>query len=143
MPHQADEWPQDQGPRGKVVDYRVPNEMSGTRVAPGDIVFGDLDGVCVVPRAAEQELFRGAFEKARGEKTVRQALERGMAAREAFEKIREIRHSVADELVPAHQFLLFDFRLVEFDSVARAGGKREMGLRGHWRVLLEVVVRSH
>jgi len=77
---------QDQGPRGKVVDYRVPIEMSGTRVAPGDIVFGDLDGVCIVPRAAEQDVFRGAFEKARGEKTVRKALEQGMPARQAFEK---------------------------------------------------------
>jgi regulator of RNase E activity RraA len=77
---------QDQGPRGKVVDYRVPIEMSGTRVSPGDIVFGDLDGVCVVPRAVERDVFRGAFEKARGEKTVRKALEQGMPAREAFEK---------------------------------------------------------
>ena len=76
----------DQGPRGKVVDYRVPIEMSGTRVEPGDIVFGDLDGVCIVPRAAEQDVFRGAFEKARGEKTVRKALEQGMPAREAFSK---------------------------------------------------------
>lgn len=77
---------QDQGPRGKVVDYRVPIEMSGTRVEPGDLVFGDMDGVCVVPRAAEQTVLREAFEKARGEKTVRKALEGGMSAREAFEK---------------------------------------------------------
>jgi len=77
---------QDQGPRGKVVDYRVPIEMSGTRVAPGDIVFGDLDGVCIIPRAAEHDVFLGAFEKARGEKTVRKALEQGMPARQAFEK---------------------------------------------------------
>ena len=77
---------QDQGPRGKVVDYRVPIEMSGTRIGPGDIVFGDLDGVCIVPREAERDVFRGAFEKARGEKTVRKALEQGMPAREAFEK---------------------------------------------------------
>src|SRR5665811_583805 len=46
-------------------------------------------------------------------------------------------------LVPADQFLLFDFRFVEFDSVAGAGGKCEMGLRGDRRGLLEVVVRSH
>ena len=77
---------QDQGPRGKVVDYRVPIEMSGTRIGPGDIVFGDLDGVCIVPREAERDVFRGAFEKARGEKTVGKALEQGMPAREAFEK---------------------------------------------------------
>jgi len=77
---------QDQGPRGKVVDYRVPIEMEGARVEPGDIVFGDLDGVCVVPRRAEREVFAGAFEKARGEKRVKKALEDGMTAREAFEK---------------------------------------------------------
>ena len=77
---------QDQGPRGKVVDYRVPIEMEGARVEPGDIVFGDLDGVCVVPRMAEREVFAGAFEKARGEKRVKKALEGGMSAREAFEK---------------------------------------------------------
>jgi regulator of RNase E activity RraA len=60
--------------------------MAGTRVGPGDIVFGDLDGVCIVPREVERDVFRGAFEKARGEKTVRKALEQGMPAREAFEK---------------------------------------------------------
>lgn len=77
---------QDQGPRGKVIDYRVAIEMDGVRIEPGDILFGDLDGVCVVPRRAEEEVLLGAFEKARGEKTVRKALEDGMTAREAFER---------------------------------------------------------
>ena len=76
---------QDQGVRGKVIDFRVPIEMAGTRVEPGDIVFGDLDGVCVVPRAAERDVFVAALEKARQEKTVRQALEEGMTARAAFD----------------------------------------------------------
>ncbi len=77
---------QDQGPRGKVIDYRVPLEIGAVRVQPGDIVFGDLDGVCVVPREAEQEVFARAVEKARGEKLVRQAIEAGMGAAEAFSK---------------------------------------------------------
>ncbi len=77
---------QDQGMRGKVIDYRIPIELEGTRIEPGEIVFGDLDGVCVVPRKAEEEVFRRAFEKARAEKTVRKALESGMTARAAFEK---------------------------------------------------------
>ena len=75
---------QDQGPRGKVVDYRVPIEMDGVRIEPGDILFGDLDGVCVVPKAAERDVFTGALEKARGEKTVAKALQEGMTARDAF-----------------------------------------------------------
>ena len=77
---------QDQGPRGKVVDYRVPIEMEGVRIEPGDILFGDLDGVCVVPKAAERDVFTGALEKARGEKTVAKALQEGMSARDAFAK---------------------------------------------------------
>ncbi len=77
---------QDQGPRGKVIDYRVPLEIGAVRVQPGDIVFGDLDGVCVVPRDAEQEVFARSVEKARGEKLVRQAIEAGMGAAEAFSK---------------------------------------------------------
>lgn len=77
---------QDQGPRGKVIDFRCSIEVQGTRVNPGDIVFGDIDGVCVVPRQAEQEVFAGAIEKARGEKTVQKAIQAGMSAGEAFRK---------------------------------------------------------
>jgi regulator of RNase E activity RraA len=76
---------QDQAPRGKVVDFRVPISMGGVLIHDGDIVFGDIDGVCIVPRAAEQEVMRGALEKARGEKLVRKAIEGGMSAREAFD----------------------------------------------------------
>jgi regulator of RNase E activity RraA len=77
---------QDQGPRGKVVDFRIPIQVGQVRVSPGDIVFGDVDGVCVVPRVAEQEALARAFEKARKEKVVRKALEEGVSARDAFEK---------------------------------------------------------
>ncbi len=77
---------QDQGPRGKVLDFRVPIEMEGVRIEPGDILFGDCDGVCVVPKAAEREVFARAIEKARGEKTVGKALDEGMSAGDAFAK---------------------------------------------------------
>lgn len=75
---------QDQGPRGKVLDFRLPIEIEGVRIRPGDIVFGDLDGVLVVPREAEAEAFSKAIEKARGEQLVRKAIEDGMSACEAF-----------------------------------------------------------
>jgi regulator of RNase E activity RraA len=77
---------QDQGPRGKVVDYRVPIEINGVRIESGDVVFGDIDGVCVIPRRAEQEVFRLALEKARGEKKVAAAIRAGMGAVEAFDR---------------------------------------------------------
>jgi regulator of RNase E activity RraA len=77
---------QDQGPRGKVLDFRIPLQIGQVRVCPGDIVFGDLDGVCVIPQQAEQEVFNKAFEKARKEKVVQKALEEGLPAKAAFEK---------------------------------------------------------
>ena len=75
---------QDQAPRGKVLDYRVPIEMDGVRILPGDLIFGDLDGVLVIPRAVEQEVLERAYEKATGEKTVAQAIRSGMSAVESF-----------------------------------------------------------
>jgi len=76
---------QDGGPRGKVIDFRVPIAVGGARILPGDILFGDVDGVCVVPKEAEAEVFVRALEKARGEKKVRKAIEEGMSAKEAFQ----------------------------------------------------------
>lgn len=77
---------QDQGPRGRVVDFRQPITIGQATVRPGDILFGDLDGVCVVPREQEEEVFVRALEKARGENLVRAAIERGMSTREAFDR---------------------------------------------------------
>lgn len=77
---------QDSAPRYKVYDYRVPIEIGGVRIAPGDIVFGDIDGVLVIPAQVEADVFRQALEKARGEKTVKQELEAGSSAVMAFRK---------------------------------------------------------
>jgi regulator of RNase E activity RraA len=77
---------QDQGPRGKVIDYGSSIEFGGIRIHPGDIVYGDRDGVVIVPQQATEEVFARAIEKARGEKLVKKALENGMSTVEAFEK---------------------------------------------------------
>jgi regulator of RNase E activity RraA len=77
---------QDQGPRGKVIDYGVPIKINGVSIKPGDIIFGDRDGVVIVPKQVEDEIFTRALEKARGEKQVKKALQEGMSTMEAFEK---------------------------------------------------------
>lgn len=76
---------QDQAPRGKVIDFRVPIEVKGVKVRPGDIIIGDLDGVCIIPKDIEEEVIRRALEKARGEKMVQGKILEGMPAKEAFE----------------------------------------------------------
>ena len=77
---------QDSAVRTQVADYRCAIEMGGVWVEPGDLVFGDLDGVVIVPKALETEVIARALEKARGEKVVRRAIEDGMSATAAFKK---------------------------------------------------------
>lgn len=77
---------QDSAPRYKVVDYRVAIEIGAVRIRPGDFLFGDIDGICMIPVEAATEVFTKALEKARGEKLVRKELEEGSSAVAAFEK---------------------------------------------------------
>jgi len=77
---------QDSAPRMKVVDFRCRIEIGGVVVAPGDLIFGDLDGVFIIPRELEEEVVARALQKARQEKVVRKAIEGGMSSTQAFQK---------------------------------------------------------
>lgn len=77
---------QDSAVRTQIAAYRCPIEIEGVWIEPGDLIFGDLDGVVVIPRKAEEEVIAGALEKARGEKVVRAAIEEGTSSTEAFRK---------------------------------------------------------
>ncbi len=77
---------QDQRPRGKVIDFRCTLKMGAVKVAPGDIIFGDLDGVCVIPKAIEKDVIEAAWEKAHGEKQVFEAIKGGMGAQASWDK---------------------------------------------------------
>ena len=77
---------QDQGPRGKVVDFRSRIRIGQVGIDVGDIVVGDRDGVCVVPRRHEEDVIVRALDKVRGENRVRREIEAGMPSVEAFAK---------------------------------------------------------
>ncbi|MDR1746707.1 MAG: RraA family protein [Tannerella sp.] len=77
---------QDQAPRGKVLDWRVPITMGSVVINDGDVIVGDIDGVCVVPQGIEEEVFTKALEKARGERIVLKKIQEGMKSKEAFDK---------------------------------------------------------
>lgn len=72
--------------RLEVVRYGVPIECGGVRVEPGDLVFGDYDGIVVIPRAVAPEVIARAEEKVRGENLVRRHLAEGMPVKEAFRR---------------------------------------------------------
>ncbi len=78
--------PVDSNGRGEVVAYNVPIECGGVTVNPGDIVFGDADGVVVIPQNVEKVVVEAALEKVRGENRTRNALREGATLREVFDK---------------------------------------------------------
>jgi regulator of RNase E activity RraA len=78
--------PLDSKGRGKVAAIDVPVEVAGVAVAPGDLVFGDADGVIVVPRAVEAQALEAAFAKVEGEDKTREALERGEKLADVFKR---------------------------------------------------------
>ena len=77
-------WAQDSSLRTYVCDFRCPIEIGQVTVHDGDLMFGDVDGVLVVPRGIVEEVIEKALEKAAGEKLVRKAIENGMSATDAF-----------------------------------------------------------
>ena len=78
--------PYDSKGRSDVIAYNTTIECGGVKVCPGDLVFGDFDGVVVVPQAVEDQALKAAFEKAAEEKEVKEALKNGMSATAAFQK---------------------------------------------------------
>lgn len=77
---------QDQAPRGKVIDFRVPIKIDNVAITPGDVVFGDIDGVCIIPQEIDKKVVELAIEKVKGENLVRKSIEAGMSSVEAFNK---------------------------------------------------------
>jgi len=79
--------PLDTKGRARMVERDVPVVCAGVAVRRGDLVFGDVDGVVVVPREAEDEVLRRALEKVSGESASREALQRGEKLADVFRRL--------------------------------------------------------
>ncbi|MEO8667164.1 MAG: RraA family protein [Bauldia sp.] len=69
--------PLDSKGRGIVTSIDVPVECGGVIVNPGDWIFGDVDGLCVIPAAMAEEVIRLSLKKITAETTVRDELAAG------------------------------------------------------------------
>lgn len=75
----------DQKVRGCVTEFRKPIRFNnGVIVESGDLLFGDRDGVVVIPRRIEEKVIAKALEKAASENKVRKAIIEGISAEKAF-----------------------------------------------------------
>jgi len=76
--------PLDSKGRGKILAIDVPIECGGVKVLTGDLIFGDADGVVVVPQRAEEAVLSLAFEKVKGERNTLRDLRRGDKLADVF-----------------------------------------------------------
>lgn len=76
--------PLDSKGRGRIMAVDVPIECAGVRVEPGDLVFGDADGVVVIPKRVEADVLKLAFEKVKGEHSTLAALQAGEKLADVF-----------------------------------------------------------
>lgn len=75
---------QDQGVRGKVIDYRMPLQIGRVSIENGDLIVADDEGVLIIPRAVEDEAIEAAYEKVSTENKVAVAIRNGMSAQDSF-----------------------------------------------------------
>jgi len=76
--------PLDSKGRGKIMAIDVPIECAGVKVETGDLIFGDADGVVVIPKAHEKRVLDLAFEKISGERNTLADLQRGDKLADVF-----------------------------------------------------------
>ncbi len=78
--------PLDTKTRAKMMMADVPAEIGKARIEPGDIMFGDVDGVVAIPKARAEEALKTAMEKVSSENSVRDELAAGAALKDVFDK---------------------------------------------------------
>ncbi len=82
--------PLDSKGRGLVVGYDKPVMCGDVLVHPGDLIFADFDGIVVVPKGLEQQVYELAKEKVNNENLSRKELLQGLSLREVYDKYKSL-----------------------------------------------------
>jgi len=82
--------PADSKGRVEFCDKQVEVVCGDVMVRPGDIVFGDFDGVVVIPKEVAEEVVKEAEDKVRRESEFRAAIRRGEDFRKTVERYKVI-----------------------------------------------------
>jgi len=72
--------------RSKIIAIEIPIDIHGVTVNPGDIIFGDIDGVVCIPRKIAMEVLEKAEHLIINEAKIRQELIAGVSATEVRDK---------------------------------------------------------
>ena len=86
--YSRDHWMRTGKDRVQLEATQVPVSIANVRVAPGDLLRGDADGVVVIPREFEDKVLAAAQQIQQAEDAIRASVRSGMSLREAREKHR-------------------------------------------------------
>ncbi len=78
--------PLDTKGRAEMAARDIPVEIAGARVESGDLVFGDVDGCVVVPKAIAPQVVARALDKVSAEDRTREALLAGESLRQVLDR---------------------------------------------------------
>jgi 4-hydroxy-4-methyl-2-oxoglutarate aldolase len=78
--------PLDTKGRAEMAAMDVAVEVAGVRIEPGDLIFGDVDGVVAVPKAVAPKVVARALEKVAAEDKTRDALLAGETLQQVFDR---------------------------------------------------------
>lgn len=71
--------------RWEMVDSQVPVKIGKVTIHPGDIVFGEFDGILVIPGADAERVLEAAEEIGRAEARVRSEMQKGISPEASFD----------------------------------------------------------
>lgn len=78
--------PLDTKSRAKMMMADVPSEIGDAKISPGDIIFGDVDGVVAIPGGVASEVLAVAMQRVMEENNVRDELAAGAKLKDVFDK---------------------------------------------------------
>ena len=70
--------------RCEINECQIPVVMDGVTINPGDMIFGDCDGVAVIPKAIADEVFEKSMVTIENENVVRDNIQKGMSMQDVY-----------------------------------------------------------
>lgn len=76
--------------RTEINECQIPVILDGVTIRPGDIIFGDIDGVAVIPKEIADQVFEQALETIQKEDQVRDGLLNGDSLEKVYGEVGAI-----------------------------------------------------
>ena len=76
--------------RAEINECQIPVILDGVTIRPGDLIFGDIDGVVIIPKEIADEVFEAALATIKKEDQVREGLINGDSLEKVYGEIGAI-----------------------------------------------------